>query len=143
MFVIKFTHNKYFLMIIMLSVFLASCSSGPQVYNVHTALSNNDSITQKRVGLAILSASRFYEQWTISKARPGLMRGTLNYGSHVATVSIPYDANSFQIVYENSHNFDYDVSDMTIHPRYNDWVRKLESRINEEIYYQLQLLEQN
>jgi hypothetical protein len=145
MFVTKYTSIKYIFTLIMLSTLLFACTSNPQVYNVHTGLSpdKDDAQAQKRIGLAILSASRFYEPWTISKVRSGLMRGVLGYSGHVATVSIPYDANSFQIIYTSSSNFAYDESDQTIHSRYNDWVKKLESRINEEIYYQNQLFEQD
>ncbi len=70
------------------------------------------------------------------------MRGILSYGQHRANVSIPYDANHFRIIYNDSENFSYDHEEQTIHPNYNSWVKKLEKRIHDEIQYQLQLAEQ-
>ncbi|MEE9412396.1 MAG: hypothetical protein V3V22_05020 [Methylococcales bacterium] len=140
---IKIKETKYFLIIMAISLIaLTSCSSGPPVYNSLGPVSSDPLVTQKLVGTAIMSASRFYEEWTITKLRPGEMKGVLNYGPHLANVSIPYDTNQFRIVYKDSRNFAFDDEEQSIHPRYNDWVKKLESRINEEIQYHIQLAQQ-
>jgi len=130
------------LILMLATTSLYSCSSGPPVYTANATISPWSSISQEQVGVAILSASRFYEQWRIEKIRPGKMKGTLSYGQHRATVSIPYDNAHFSIVYENSENFVYDDEDQTIHPRYNYWVKRLEQSIQEEIQYQRQLLQE-
>ncbi len=118
MFVIKYILTKNILTPVILATLLSACN--PHIYSAHGGLSLNkdDAQAQKQIGLAIFSASRFYEQWTISKVRPGLMRGVLSYGGHVAIVSIPYTAHGFQIIYKSSSNFSYDEEDQTIHPRW-------------------------
>ncbi|MEE9424479.1 MAG: hypothetical protein V3V18_05825 [Methylococcales bacterium] len=136
---IEYIKHKYILMMMVLLTTLAACSSGPQIYNTDMPVTSQPLVTQELVGTAIMSASRFFEEWNITKVRPGEMKGTVSYGAHVGIVSIPYDANSFRIIYKSSDNFDFDAEDQTIHPRYNAWVKKLEDRINEEIHYHIQL----
>jgi hypothetical protein len=136
-------YNEFqFTILIILVTSLISCSSAPSVYLSNATISSQLAPTQRQVGVAILSASRFYEPWTITKIRPGEMRGILSYGQHTATVLITYDTNYYHIVHQRSHNFDYDEEDQTIHPRYNSWVKKLENRIHEEIQYHMQLFEE-
>jgi hypothetical protein len=140
---IESKQNKYLLIfMIVMFITLTSCA-GPQIYNSDMQVTNDPLMTQKLVGTAIMSASRFYEEWTITKVRSGEMKGTLNYGAHTAIVSIPYNATSFQIIHQNSSNFNYEAEDQTIHGRYNAWVKTLENRINEEVNYHLQLQDEN
>ena len=134
--------NHFLILIATLLTILTSCSSGPPVYNADTPVISEPLMTQKLVGTSIISASRFFEPWRVFKVRPGIMRGILSYGQHRANVSIPYDANHFRIIYNDSENFSYDHEEQTIHPNYNSWVKKLEKRIHDEIQYQLQLAEQ-
>lgn len=140
---VKRNKNYHIIIMILLVVGLTSCSSAPPVYISNSPISSSQSSTQRKVGTAILSASRFYEEWNIRKIRPGEMKSILSYGQHTATVSIPYEANNFHIIYQSSDNFSYDKEDQTIHPRYNYWVKRLENRIHEEIQYHLQLSEEN
>jgi len=137
--IIEYIKHKYILMIMMALLSVLTACSGPQIYNTDMPVTSQPLVTQELVGTAIMSASRFFEEWNVTKVRPGEMKGTLSYGAHVGIVSIPYDANSFRIIYKSSDNFDFDAEDQTIHPRYNAWVKKLEDRINEEIHYHIQL----
>jgi len=60
--------------------------------------------------------------------RPGLIVGTLYVREHMAKVEIPYDRNTYSILYRDSNNLDYDGAN--IHGNYNGWVQNLSNAIN-------------
>lgn len=79
---------------------------------------------------------------TAAKARNWIIRSdtgsliTLYYtrGKIEATVSVAYDDKSYQIGYVSSENLNFSVEDgkAQIHPRYNDWIKNLETGISRE-----------
>jgi hypothetical protein len=76
-----------------------------------------------------LGASR--RRWIPTKVRDGKIEATLLLRTHVATVDIYYDDDSFQIRYVRSKNLNYENRDgrQVIHPNYNKWVTNLISDI--------------
>lgn len=79
---------------------------------------------------------------TAAKARNWIIRSdtgsliTLYYtrGKIEATISVAYDDKSYQIGYVSSENLNFSIEDgkAQIHPRYNDWIKNLETGISRE-----------
>jgi hypothetical protein len=85
--------------------------------------------TQDQLDEAIWRAGRKLG-WKIERIRPGLLRGTLRFKRHVAVVSISHDGRTMNIDYEDSENLLY--SGERIHHNYNELVKKLAARIQQE-----------
>ncbi|MBQ4282395.1 MAG: hypothetical protein IJB96_00515 [Lachnospira sp.] len=121
------------LMIIMAfaGVLMAGCRTFPPVQNIeHQAVAVHN---QEQVEKAILVGAA-HRGWTANKVRNGLIQATLNIRSHQVEVEIPYNADSYSILYKHSENLRYDSKKGTIHPRYNTWINNLNSSINERLY---------
>ena len=69
--------------------------------------------------------------WRMTPHGPGLIEGDLRLRGHVAVIDIRYDKEAYSITLKSSENLNYDGSE--IHPRYNDWIRRLELEIQKEI----------
>ncbi|MCU7802144.1 MAG: hypothetical protein KZQ96_03020 [Candidatus Thiodiazotropha sp. (ex Lucinoma borealis)] len=69
--------------------------------------------------------------WQMKSISPGQMLGILKLRSHVATVDIIYNKQSFDITYKDSTNLNYENDDgeATIHSNYNGWIQNLEQAI--------------
>lgn len=64
--------------------------------------------------------------WQIKPTSPGHATGFLDVrGKHSASVDIGYTTGEYSIKYHDSSNLKYDAAAHTIHPKYNEWVRKL------------------
>lgn len=87
---------------------------------------------EARVAEAIHSAGLRYG-WEMVKDGPGHITGTLRLRKHVAVVSIPYDANSYRIEYEDSTLLRHKGN--VIHRNYNRWVNNLSEEIKAQLGY--------
>ncbi|HRD64949.1 MAG TPA: hypothetical protein PKY50_02225 [Candidatus Competibacter sp.] len=115
----------------MLALVLVGCRSNP-VYNVSgapvTTSTRNYSMSDVRGAILQAGASL---GWQMKPVRPGLITGTLYVREHMAKVEIPYDRNSYSILYRDSSNLDYDGAN--IHGNYNGWVQNLSNAINSRL----------
>ena len=115
----------------MLALVLVGCRSNP-VYNVSgapvTTSTRNYSMSDVRGAILQAGASL---GWQMKIVRPGLITGTLYVREHMAKVEIPYDRNSYSILYRDSSNLDYDGAN--IHGNYNGWVQNLSNAINSRL----------
>lgn len=83
------------------------------------------------VGRAIRAAGERLG-WSMQDVRPGEMSGTLTVNRrHVAVVAITYDTSTFSITYQDSKLLMKDGT--VIHKSYNEWIRRLEAAIQEEV----------
>lgn len=73
--------------------------------------------------------------WTLIKEGEGKMEATLKVRSHVAVVTILYNAQGYKINYKSSQNLEYNPSNGTIHSNYQSWVRNLDASIARNINY--------
>jgi len=114
--------------VVALALVLAACRSNP-VYNVSgapvTTSTRNYSLGDVRGAILQAGASL---GWQMKIVRPGLIVGTLYVREHMAKVEIPYDRNTYSILYRDSNNLDYDGAN--IHGNYNGWVQNLSNAIN-------------
>ena len=115
----------------MLALVLVGCRSNP-VYNVSdapvTTSTRNYSMSDVRGAILQAGASL---GWQMKIVRPGLIVGTLYVRDHMAKVEIPYDRNTYSILYRDSSNLDYDG--VNIHGNYNSWVQNLSAAINSRL----------
>lgn len=126
------------LLILAATVLLATgCRTSP-VYNVSgsptlaAGTAMQLSMEQAENAIVMGGATR---GWKIHKVRDGLMEGVLNVRSHMAVVSIPYSAQSYDIIYKDSVNLKYNGA--KIHSNYNSWVRNLDRAIQTEMAKQI------
>ena len=114
--------------VVALALVLAACRSNP-VYNVSgapvTTSTRNYSLGDVRGAILQAGASL---GWQMKIVRAGLIVGTLYVREHMAKVEIPYDRNTYSILYRDSNNLDYDGAN--IHGNYNGWVQNLSNAIN-------------
>jgi hypothetical protein len=114
-----------------LALVLVGCRINP-VYNVSgapvTTSTRNYSMSDVRG--AILQAGTSLG-WQMKVVKPGLIVGTLYVRDHMAKVEIPYDRNTYSILYQDSSNLDYDGAN--IHSNYNGWVQNLSNAINSRL----------
>jgi hypothetical protein len=70
--------------------------------------------------------------WVITRADPGYMEATLHLRTHVATISLKFDAQQIEIHYVSSENLDYedDHGVRHIHGNYLKWVNNVVHDIN-------------
>ena len=110
---------------------LTGCRSGV-VYNVieHPIETKH---TQDEVFNGIKKAGMSLG-WNIKKVAEGEAIGKLALRSHLAIVSIKYNANSYSINYKNSTNLNYDAGKGTIHSNYNGWIQNLKNAIDVQLF---------
>lgn len=112
----------------LLALVLVGCRSNP-VYNVTgmpvTTTTRNYKLGDVRGAILQAGAS---QGWQMKIVRPGLIVGTLYVRDHMAQVEIPYDRNTYSILYRDSSNLGYDG--VNIHSNYNGWVQRLSAAIN-------------
>ena len=115
----------------LLALAVVGCRSNP-VYNVAEApvMTSTRSYSTSDVRNAILQAGASLG-WQMKDVKPGLIVATLNVRDHMAQVDIPYNRQTYSIVYRDSQNLDYDGAN--IHSNYNGWVQRLNAAINARI----------
>jgi len=128
----KIINNKC--VILLLALLLNACRTSP-IYNTENiSISPRSSATKSEVSEAIWSAGRRLG-WRMEKIKPGEMRGIYKKNTHRAIIAIHYDKSHFNIVYLDSEELKYDGS--KIHVYYNEWIKKLEKKIQNEINFRL------
>ncbi len=115
----------------LLALAVVGCRSNP-VYNVAEApvMTSTRSYSTSDVRNAILQAGASLG-WQMKDVKPGLIVATLNVRDHMAQVDIPYNRQTYSIVYRDSQNLNYDGAN--IHSNYNGWVQRLNAAINARI----------
>jgi hypothetical protein len=109
-------------------VFVVGCRTSP-IFNVQNAAipsSSDAKLKTDDVKKAIIRAGNSLG-WTMEAAKPGAIVGTLRVRDHVAVVDIPYDENSYSILYKDSQNLKH--TGTSIHSNYNSWVQNLDKAI--------------
>jgi hypothetical protein len=112
----------------LLALALVGCRSNP-IYNVTDA-----PVTTSTRGYNLNDVRNAIQQagvtlgWQMKDVRPGLILGTLYLRDHMAQVDIPYDRQTYSIVYRDSSNLGYDGTN--IHSNYNSWIQNLSAAIN-------------
>ena len=116
-------------------VALGGCRAGAPIYDIkETAIpiSADRSLSLNEVTKAITAAAA-KNGWEMRVEKPGLIVATLHLREHEAVVNIPYDTNSYSIIYISSQNLQYDEKNRTIHKNYNSWIRNLNVSIQREL----------
>ena len=118
---------KKVLVLAALLAVLAGCRSLPLVYNVpqHTVILAEG----KTMREAILQGGEG-RRWMMSETAPGVITGRLTRRGHMVEVRSPYTANSYAIEYAGSSNMKYNAKKNRIHPKYSQWVRKLDLKMS-------------
>jgi hypothetical protein len=114
---------------IALALGIVACRTAP-VLTPRVTLPSNEKRTDTDVANAIKTAGLRYE-WEMVDDGPGHMTGTLHLRTHTAVVSIPYDANSYAIEYQDSERLRYENG--RIHRNYNRWVNNLSQEIRQQL----------
>ena len=117
---------------------LAGCRAAP-MYNATDVVFTQPLTTVEKV-LTIedyknaIRMSGTDRSWTFVEAGPGhLQASVVVRKKHFATVDILFDTKSFSVTYKSSENLNYHAGSGEIHPRYNQWIMKLQKDIQAEI----------
>ena len=109
-----------------------ACATVPLVDPPTANLPEDPRRTDVTVSNAIKTAA-LQLGWELEDEMPGQMQATLRRRSHVAVVTIVYDAGGYRIEYKDSTNLDREGD--RIHRSYNKWVRNFDARIREQLGY--------
>jgi len=120
------------LVIAAVTLALAGCPKQTLVYNVEDAavVSNIGNVSVENIRKAIVRAGGTLG-WNIKDVEPGLLEGTLRLRTHMAKVDIPYNSESYSIIYKDSSNLRYDGTN--IHSNYNGWIQNLQKAIDVQL----------
>lgn len=110
---------------------LVACASAAPVREV-TDASIDPSHELEDVRTAIMRAGAG-RGWRMNPQDEGHILATLEVRDHMAQVDIYYDESSYDIVYRDSVNLDYNPDEGTIHPNYNGWIENLELDIHNNL----------
>jgi hypothetical protein len=117
--------------LIVAAVLVISACRSDQMYTVESApLNPPPKATMADIQRAIIRAGAT-RGWVMTPKEPGLVQATYSRQGHSATVDIRYSMTSYSIGYVDSQNLNYDGSN--IHPRYNSWVRNLQTDIQNQV----------
>lgn len=119
------------LCICVVSVAVAGCRGGAEIYNVKDApvvTASGSSPSLEEVQKAIIAAGTGLN-WSMAVAKPGHIVGTLNIRSHQAVVDIMHNTKNYSIIYKDSTNLKYDAEKKTIHENYRSWIQHLDNAI--------------
>jgi len=116
--------------IVLLGVAVAGCTR--PVYNVSSEPIETPlgQASTAEVRAAILEAATA-RGWTVKEDVAGRIQLAIDARSHSATVNVDYTQTSYDIVYYDSKNLDYDGTN--IHRNYNKWIKLLEQDINKRL----------
>ena len=102
------------------------------IYNTNVNWPSGVEATDKKVERAIIIACTQLG-WICSVTKPGEIHGRLNLRTHQADVRIPYNIESYSIIFEAAVNLRHNVVKNTIHRNYNNWIMNLQKNINTAI----------
>jgi hypothetical protein len=109
---------------------LIACNRTSPIHNVTNAVATIKPAKLDEIRNAIERGGQSLG-WEMLPAGAGHVVGTLYVRDHMAQVDIPYTTSSYSINYKDSHNLDYDGSN--IHSNYNGWVRELDQAIARQL----------
>jgi hypothetical protein len=119
------------ILVVLAVVLIGACRSTDPVYSVEQApLSPPPKATMADIQRAIIRAGAS-RGWVMTPKEPGLIQATYSRQGHSATVDIRYSLSAYSISYVDSQNLHYDGT--TIHPRYNAWIRYLQTDIQNQV----------
>jgi hypothetical protein len=117
------------LTVVATGLMLAACSNVRPVTNIYNQpIPSNLSTQQVQKAFQTAGAAR---HWTITTPKAGTMRGDLQWRGYFASVNIPYDHNSYSIIYRDSANLK--ASQGYIARNYNKWVTLLNRDIQNQL----------
>ena len=125
-------HRRLLTGVLLLGLVEAACTTVPIMDPPAANLPADPSRTDTEVANAIKRAA-LELGWETRDDGPGEMTATLHLRTHVAVVSIHYDANRYEIRYADSTNLDHQGD--RIHRNYNSWVKNLDARIRKQLGY--------
>ena len=107
------------------------CKGGAQIYQVkeapiQTATGKVPSAEQVQ---KIIIESGVKQGWVMAVVKPGEILGTRNVRIHTASVTIPFTAKNYSILYKDSTNLKYNAERQTIHQEYTYWIQELDNEI--------------
>lgn len=113
------------------AAFLIGCKSNPAVLNIENSqISASSKASLVNVRKAIMLAG-IKSGWQMQPIKDGHMLATLHTTGQVARIDIKYNTETYNILYKDSDNLQYDGS--TIDARYNYWVEQLHRNIRSEL----------
>jgi hypothetical protein len=118
--------------VLLLGILESACATVPILNPPAANLPEDPKRTDVTVANAIKAAA-LESGWELENDGPGQMQATLRRRSHVAVVTIIYDASGYRIEYKDSTNLDHEGD--RIHRGYNRWVRNLDARIRKQLGY--------
>jgi hypothetical protein len=111
---------------------LAACTAAP-IYNVENATVVSGAgkpYSATEVRAAIVRASTKLG-WQMRDEGPNKLVGSIQLRGHSAVVNIPYNSQSYSILYRSST--DLGEKDGKIHKNYNGWIQNLTREINSQL----------
>jgi hypothetical protein len=104
---------------------LGACRAAPVYETIDGQFQGRASLAEREAQIRRAAASA--DGWSVQPIRPGQLRATNTWRSHIMTVDITFDVRTFSIRYASSVNLDYDGT--RIHQNYNTRVQALERAI--------------
>lgn len=108
---------------------LAACSNTRPILNVEQAPVTADVEAEEVRQVIITAASN--RGWAVSDSGNNELAAILHVRSHQAQVRIPYSAENYSIIYEDSVNLKQRGNQ--IHRNYNRWINNLDSDIRRQL----------
>jgi len=121
--------RRHLAVVLAVALAITACRTAP-ILTPRVTLPSSPTRTDADVANAIKSAGLRYG-WEMVEDAPDHIKGTLRPRKHVAVVSIPYDANSYSIEYQESVGLRYGNGE--IHHNYNRWVNNLSAEIQNQL----------
>ena len=107
------------------------CKGGAQIYQVKEApvqTATGKVPSTEQVQKIIIEAG-VKLGWVMAVVKPGEILGTRNVRIHTASVTIPFTAKNYSILYKDSTNLKYNAGAQTIHQEYTYWIQELDNEI--------------
>ena len=108
---------------------LVVCSRKEPIYQVHFKTSEHQLNMKEMERVIVKSAND--EGWTVKRADEGKLVAEHIFRNHKAVVDIQFAPDNFSIFHNESEKLMFDGQE--IHKAYNQLVRKLENRIDQNI----------
>ncbi|MAP96605.1 MAG: hypothetical protein CMK07_16840 [Ponticaulis sp.] len=123
---------RHFLLIAFAGLVLAGCGTSRMNQPTETFVGIEPDETM--VAEAIRGALQ-EQRWKIVSDNPGKIVASYSRRSDwFVVIEIPYNGDSYQLLYADSRNLDYSERSGRIHERYNVWIEELNNEISVRIY---------
>ena len=119
--------------ITVLGLLLAACTSGHPIYNPETPIPEHaQAFPLERIEELIIAGAR-ERNWLVTREGPGHLSAAQQKPKYTATVDIYFDQKSYRIAYRTSAGLNA-TQNGTIHQHYNLWIGNLKADIDEELH---------